>query len=954
MHFAVVKLHLIPRNIKIMELSSSTGGNEGFRLDFELLNQYLPGLENFAIDEEIADSYVRYRAVHAEASLPVWIHHFREVEDSIIEGLPETFAKLGQLQEPRFLRPLGQVKIEGGLLLVTDAAIDGRRLDTLLHEVDPAEARNWAGELSGALGTLHEAGLVHGRLCPQAIYMTPSGVKILGAGFADLWLPVWESMDQDDQLPPRLFTSLEVRLDGIANGCPQSDVFSLGTILYRGYTGAFPGEFCPLPSDKAEVPRSVDTTVMVSMHPESASRQQTMDEFMDEFTGVRVRETGKWEPRALADNLSGTPGKKHRFDGAATWINSFHWWALAIVVLGVLAWKGIEMVRKKENVEPEVAERPIEKPEPETSAEAEEVAEAPVSKLEQLLRYADLAAAQENWFLEYEALQQALQIAPENSIVIARLDANPWQVREDVQSAITLLKLSNPRQTEWRILADFEQGGCRLDLSGNQHLQNISGLVGLRLLSVDLSGTNVVDLSPLVESPPRELRVKRLPIGEHIAGFDPERTTITAKDLPYPSPGKLWESPTGLRFAPILDGSVLLATTEVTHRLFEKFATEDEGSGSPAGMQNLREGKWVDLGNNWRRPGFETHPEFPVIGVTLEEAERFCDWLTQRDRNTGKISRDEFYRLPTDYEWGVAAGFEEHPLLDAAGRSRSATRMARRDDLRIAEGFEPAEKLSARRQEVSLSQVGKRIPTGAFHDLAGNVREWVTDRRNDETPVARGGAEGRIRVQKDLRREDIGFRVVLDLGRAELPELDELVESKAWQRAREVALVDAFDPRNRHAREAGLSFLQMREKVAVTDRRMPPDPAFTDEFGGYRYQLVRLPMDWEEARKFARDAGGRLVCADDLRRLQWLTRISGEEPVSMWLGARCDDRGWRWEDDSTPQNVELPDSKSSDDRLLLTTDRSLEAADLGERYPFVIEWQVPQDSSQLAHRAGEE
>ena len=267
-----------------MENAFSTGSGASSELGVDALREYLPGLEEFAVEERLAGIYTRYGAIHTGASLPVWVHYFSTVEDSVLAELAARMQQLASLQDPAFLRPLGQAAVEGGLLLVTDAVTDGKRLDTILHELDPGNARKWAGELSDSLGALHELNLVHGRLCPQSIYITPQGPKIQGAGCADLWLPVWEAMDERDEFPPRLFTSLEVRLNGITDGSPAADVLSLGTILYRGYTGGFPGEFCPLPSDKAEVPRSVDSAVMISMHPEAASRQQSMEEFIDEFT----------------------------------------------------------------------------------------------------------------------------------------------------------------------------------------------------------------------------------------------------------------------------------------------------------------------------------------------------------------------------------------------------------------------------------------------------------------------------------------------------------------------------------------------------------------------------------------------------------------------------------------------------------------------------------------------
>lgn len=46
----------------------------------------------------------------------------------------------------------------------------------------------------------------------------------------------------------------------------------------------------------------------------------------------------------------------------------------------------------------------------------------------------------------------------------------------------------------------------------------------------------------------------------------------------------------------------------------------------------------------------------PVVGVDREEARAFCTWLTERERNAGLIGPKDVYRLPTDEEWSRAVG----------------------------------------------------------------------------------------------------------------------------------------------------------------------------------------------------------------------------------------------------------------------------------------------------------
>ena len=46
----------------------------------------------------------------------------------------------------------------------------------------------------------------------------------------------------------------------------------------------------------------------------------------------------------------------------------------------------------------------------------------------------------------------------------------------------------------------------------------------------------------------------------------------------------------------------------------------------------------------------------PVVSIDREEARAFCAWLTERERNSGLIGGKDSYRLPTDEEWSRAVG----------------------------------------------------------------------------------------------------------------------------------------------------------------------------------------------------------------------------------------------------------------------------------------------------------
>src|SRR6202042_1437467 len=49
-------------------------------------------------------------------------------------------------------------------------------------------------------------------------------------------------------------------------------------------------------------------------------------------------------------------------------------------------------------------------------------------------------------------------------------------------------------------------------------------------------------------------------------------------------------------------------------------------------------------------------PDYPVVGVTWENAKAFCQWLTEKESAEGKLPKGMAYRLPTDEEWSRAVG----------------------------------------------------------------------------------------------------------------------------------------------------------------------------------------------------------------------------------------------------------------------------------------------------------
>jgi len=203
----------------------------------------------------------------------------------------------------------------------------------------------------------------------------------------------------------------------------------------------------------------------------------------------------------------------------------------------------------------------------------------------------------------------------------------------------------------------------------------------------------------------------------------------------------------------------------------------------------------------YSHPGFD---DYPVVGVTWDQARAFCNWRTRLNENYRSRMHDtppHDYRLPTESEWELASKgghvYTRFPWGSYYCRDQAGCFMANFKPLR-------GNYVADSQNSVTAMKVGSFDPNDfGLYDMAGNVAEWTSsayfesgyDLANDLNPevtytalpddppvmkrkVIRGGswkdAEYFIRTStrtfeyQDTAKSYIGFRCVRSSFRNEL------------------------------------------------------------------------------------------------------------------------------------------------------------------------------------------
>jgi formylglycine-generating enzyme required for sulfatase activity len=150
-----------------------------------------------------------------------------------------------------------------------------------------------------------------------------------------------------------------------------------------------------------------------------------------------------------------------------------------------------------------------------------------------------------------------------------------------------------------------------------------------------------------------------------------------------------------------------------------KYTTDAETSGEGAMGYNGHQWEYNSQ-LSWRSPGFVQTGRNPVVCVSWNDANAFCEWLSHKE---GRL-----YSLPTEAQWEYAARGTTRTHYVTGNTPESLQGYANVADRSFSETIRMHEFVNIVDGYVFTAPVGAFRPNAfGLYDMTGNVSEWCAD-----------------------------------------------------------------------------------------------------------------------------------------------------------------------------------------------------------------------------------
>jgi serine/threonine-protein kinase len=295
------------------------------------------------------------RLLERDVALKV-LHQQFTADDDYVERFRREARSVAQLSHPNIVTVIDRGEQDGRQFIVFEY-VDGENLKTLVERQGPLpvhEAITLTLQVARALGFAHEHGLVHRDVKPQNVLLNGNGeAKVTDFGIARS-LEVHGGLTQTGTvLGTSDYIAPEQARGARANA--QSDIYSLGAVLYELLTGdvPFPGDNFvavamrhinePVPSvreQRPDVSPRLDAVIRRAMAKDPRDRFGSMDELCRELEACLGDESGVSGAQTMVVAPPRKPSRRSRRAGRPP-AERPSVWPLILLLAGLAVLAGI-------------------------------------------------------------------------------------------------------------------------------------------------------------------------------------------------------------------------------------------------------------------------------------------------------------------------------------------------------------------------------------------------------------------------------------------------------------------------------------------------------------------------------------------------------------------------------------------------------------------------------------